>query len=300
MQRKFLRENGKAGLAALVILFVASFFVVTLGSGRAKAYVRPANPVMDYVPQDIGIYDTYCDNLEANDCRGCHGDRNAEAQRHQYTASAFAGCPDGCPLSPPDCLSACHNDPNNPQTITNDCIVCHPKTGLPDPHHESDPAHAGQCTACHETNLLVETRSVRTPFYYPTVYTDTPTPYSCENCHWPSGDVPHTPPSDWPMPIEANGPLMSPNIVLHPSKPYRPSDGTHHNVTWGVYTKCYDCHGNNPDNLNLDDTNPLLIRYCENCHSIDALHSIEAHTTAGHNLTADEKCIACHGDVPGS
>ena len=66
MQRKFLRENGKAGLAALVILFVASFFVVTLGSGRAKAYVRPANPVMDYVPQDIGIYDTYCDNTFCN------------------------------------------------------------------------------------------------------------------------------------------------------------------------------------------------------------------------------------------
>ena len=203
MQRKLLHENPKVGLAALVILVVAGFFVVTLGSGRAKAYVRPANPVMDYVPQYIGIYDTFLDNLEADDCRGCHGDRNAGAQRHQFTASAFAECPDGdgCPLSPPDCLTACHDDPNDPGDMTYDCIVCHPNTGTPDPHHQSDPAHAGQCTACHQTNLLVETRSVRTPFYYPTVYTNTPTPYSCENCHWPSGDVPHTPPPGCQCPL---------------------------------------------------------------------------------------------------
>jgi hypothetical protein len=307
----------------MVFIFVAAVFLITLGSAHGTIY-RPPNPVMDYVPQYIGIYDTYYGSFVANDCRVCHGNRNAGARRHQYTASAFADCPDGCPLSSSTCLTACHTDPDNPQNITYDCLVCHIENStelmvcsqsnyifcdtyedcppgetceLGDfgyPHHRSDLASSGQCTACHEPDLLVETRSVRTPYYYPKPYTPVPSPFTCENCHWPSGNVAHTPPPDWPKPIEANGPVFIPE--LNPSKPYRPLSGTHHEINGYAYPICTLCHGN--VHLDFDPENPLLIRYCENCHSIDSLHGIQEHVTAGHGLTAEEKCIACHGEMP--
>jgi hypothetical protein len=319
MKRKFLHRKVKAVVFPLVILFVV-FSLAILGF----AY-RPPNPVMNYVPQDIGIYDTYYSNLAADDCRACHGDRNAVAKRHQYSASAFADCPDGRLIPYPNCLSACHTDTGNPQNITYDCLVCHienntelkvcsesyyifcdtnedcpsGETCVPGdfgyPHHKSDLADSGQCTACHEPDLLVETQSVKTPYYYPKPYTSVPSPFTCENCHWPSGNTPHTPPPEWPKPIEANGPIII--GVRHPSKPYTPDNGTHHEIDGLVLPKCYNCHSNGPY-LDLDPDNPLLIRYCENCHSIDSLHGIQEHVTAGHGLTANEKCIACHGDMP--
>ena len=267
---------------------------------RAETY-RPPNPVMDYVPQYIGIYDTYYSYYVADDCRVCHGNRNAGAKRHQFTASAFANCPDGCPLSPQDCLSACHSFfPGDPESITYDCRECHIDGGIMGdlgfPHHRSDLANSGKCTACHRPDLLVETISVKSPSYYPTAYPFVPTPFTCENCHWPSGSTPHTPPPDWPKPIEAKGTVLT--GVLHESKPYRPLDGTHHEVQGKVYYQCFFCHANDPDSPTWDPANPLIIRFCENCHSKDSMHSIEEHTTAGHGLTIEQKCVACHGGMP--
>jgi hypothetical protein len=306
----------------IVFIFGAAVFLITLGFTQSTAFERPPNPVMNYVPQNIGIYDTYYDNFKESDCRVCHGDRNAEAIRHQYAGSAFAACPDGCPPSPPDCLTACHSDPSNPQSITDDCKECHIFGGIMGdlgfPHHMSDLAGSGQCTACHQPDLLVGTYSVRTPYFYPTPNTHTPTPFHCENCHWPSvnGNAPHQPPllSDWnswtglpkpttwpdslphPAPIEANGLVI--NYNLHPSKPYRPMDGTHHEINGYAYSNCFQCHANDPGPFHSDLDNPLLIRFCENCHSRDSLHSIQEHVTAGNGLTVQEKCIACHGGMP--
>lgn len=305
----------------IVFIFVAAFFLITLGSAQGTIY-RPPNPVMNYVPQNIGIYDTYYGNFKEFDCRACHGDRNAGAMRHQYAGSAFGACPDGCPLSPPDCLTACHSDPGNPQSITNDCRECHINGGIMGdlgyPHHRSDLAGSQLCTACHQPDLLVSTYSVRTPYFYPTASTHTPTPFHCENCHWPSGDAPHQQPSlaDWnlwtglpkpttwpdgqphPAPIEASGPVIT--FDLHPSKPYKPSDsGTHHMDFVGkVSPQCYLCHANDPGQPNWDPVDPLLIRFCENCHSRDSLHGIQEHVTAGNGLTVQEKCMACHGGMP--
>jgi len=283
----------------MVFIFVAAVFLITLGSAQGTIY-RPLNPVMDYVPQYIGIYDTYYSNFVANACRLCHGDRNAGAIRHQYAGSAFGACPDGCPLSPPDCLTACHTDLNNPLTITSDCKECHIDGGfmgdLGFPHHRSDLAYSDLCTACHQPDLLVGTYSVRTPYYYPTSNTHTPAPFSCENCHWPSGNTPHTAPPGWPKPIEANGPVFA--GVIHPSKPYSPMDGTHHEIDGDAYPQCYLCHANDPGEPTWDPYNPLLIRSCEKCHSRESLHGIQEHVTAGNGLTVQQKCIACHGGVP--
>jgi hypothetical protein len=72
--------------------------------------------------------------------------------------------------------------------------------------------------------------------------------------------------------------------------------GTHHEIDGDIAFNCSLCHGN--DSLYFDPDNPLLIRFCENCHSKNSLHGIEEHVTAGHGLTAEEKCIACHGGMP--
>lgn len=65
-----------------------------------------------------------------------------------------------------------------------------------------------------------------------------------------------------------------------------------------VAAACYDCHSNDPYNPSWNPESPLLIRYCENCHSKDSLHSIKDHVTEGQGYSAEEKCVACHGAVP--
>ena len=320
----------------IVFIFVAVVFLITLGSIQGTAYKRPPNPVMNYVPQNVGIYDTYYGNFKETDCRACHGDSEAVSNRHHYSALVFADCPDGCPLPLPNCLAVCHVEAYNPVTNpTGDCNVCHVDgTWIPIdvgygignlglPHHRSDLAGSGQCTACHEPSLLVEPKSVKPPFYYPVAYTHTPTPYNCENCHWPSGNAPEGPPLliDWnswiglpkpttwpdglshPAPIEANGPLLTGSVVAGDPAPtanklFRPNNGTHHEIDGRVvYAACWLCHAGDSDS-GWDPTNPLLIRYCENCHSKDSLHGIEDHVTTGQGLTVNQKCAACHGVVP--
>jgi hypothetical protein len=79
----------------------------------------------------------------------------------------------------------------------------------------------------------------------------------------------------------------------------------------GGYPRCQDCHGSNPDSdPDWDPENPVLIRYCENCHSVGTLHSIKEHTesrnvytvsnTLDSTVTGNEKCVGCHGDDLGT
>jgi hypothetical protein len=287
---------------------------------EAGAYIRPANPTMDYVPQNIGIYDTYYQNFYEPDCRVCHG--NSIAERHHMTQYALnSNC------------TFCHLDglQSEPEK---DCKVCHidggPVGDLGFPHHRSDLANSYQCNSCHL--YVVKIKTVAAPSYEPV--DTTPTPFSCENCHWPSGRLPHEPATydgniwkfcaDWfswessskptywpdglphPQPIEANGPVYSGTLG---ARPYTPIEGTHHVVTGKVFPKCFNCHGLNPSNLSWDPDNPYLIRFCENCHSMDSLHSIKEHVTTNtiytvggllnQTVTATEKCMACHsGKLP--
>jgi hypothetical protein len=211
-----------------------------------------------------------------------------------------------------------------------DCKLCHidggPIGDLGSPHHRSDLADSDQCNECHLE--VVETNSVEPPGHLPNF--TTPTPYACENCHWPSGLNPHEATTldgnaekfftDWqswqgkpkptislygynPQPIEANGPFLL-NWTLG-KKPYMPTSGTHHKVGGKVFQKCYNCHASAPyTEPDWDPTNPYLIRYCENCHSMDKLHSINEHVTTNNlytvgglrnqTVTAIEKCAACH------
>jgi hypothetical protein len=289
---------------ALLLICVAA---IVLGAvAAAGAYIRPANPTMDYVPQNIGIYDTYYSNFKETDCRYCHG--SSVAERHHGTEPALEG----------NC-GYCHAVPGDPTPPERDCKVCHvdggPYGDIGFPHHRSDLSDSDRCNQCHDPNLIDETNAIDTPNYEPSSIT--PTPYSCENCHWPSGNVPHGAPYqyDWekwtgypvptwwsdgtpdPQPIEANGPMFTgslfagglnlqrPTPWTMAAKPFQPMDGTHHEVAGNVYPKCYNCHASSPDSdASWDSDNPLLIRFCENCHTVRTLHnekSLAEHVTDG-------------------
>jgi hypothetical protein len=72
--------------SALLLVFVAFNFSVT--QGFAVVY-RPSNPVMDYVPQNIGIMDKTYPEFTEPDCRLCHG--TSTAVRHHNTEPALSG-----------------------------------------------------------------------------------------------------------------------------------------------------------------------------------------------------------------
>ncbi|MBW2109220.1 MAG: hypothetical protein JRI36_11235 [Deltaproteobacteria bacterium] len=76
-----------ASMLTLVLVMCGAGFV--LADGPTFPGIRPANPTMDFVPQNFGIYDTYYEFFRESDCRSCHGASTAE--RHHATEEAAAG-----------------------------------------------------------------------------------------------------------------------------------------------------------------------------------------------------------------
>ncbi|MBW1903493.1 MAG: hypothetical protein JRJ20_17985, partial [Deltaproteobacteria bacterium] len=70
-----------SGMLSVFLLFASAGTAFAYTGVLNEAYNRP-NPLMDYVPQEIGTYDTVYQNLSEGDCRGCHGDT---ADRHHNT-----------------------------------------------------------------------------------------------------------------------------------------------------------------------------------------------------------------------
>jgi len=279
-------------------------------------YNRP-NPSMDYVPQEIGIFDTvYWEHTEHN-CRACHG--NSTADRHHYTELVLKDrqcvvCHPPCTLGDPDC-------PNG-ITIKRDCRAseCHADidNGW---HHTTDMAAAENCIACHDPNLIEEITPFRDHEMYPPSVV-TPTPFSCENCHWDqalSPDPPEHPSTE--DHYDAWGNFIGDYVY---PKPIYSNFDTHHMQFQGyVVGQCAKCHSQDPGNPDWNPYNPELMRYCEICHSIRTLHIIGPHVSAtpgweavgfhvpgdpGYSscddvdptvyktFTADEQCLACHAD----
>src|SRR4030065_2802121 len=63
------------------LLYVTCFILLVLGIAgtvwaQSASYNRPM-PTMDYVPQELGIYDTMYNELTEQNCRECHGDSTA-------------------------------------------------------------------------------------------------------------------------------------------------------------------------------------------------------------------------------
>src|SRR3989304_425354 len=293
------------------LLFLCTAFVLaTTGLALALCtdYYRPA-PLMDYVSQEKGTYDISSGNLVEQDCRGCHGESTAD--RHHGTPMVVLEhqcltCHPQCTIGTPDC--------ENGATMHRNCLTsgCH-DTNDNGGHHTIDLKSANACTTCHNPNLVGEISPVIDFDTYPSQVDFFPTPFSCENCHWKQT-------------ITAKHYLNDGNS--DPDNPGHPSTYNHYDQ-WGNFIgfheypkpingnldthhigfECSACHLGDPNNLPCDD--PILIRYCERCHSIASLHSIGAHMAAsdGWEAVADpdgepslyrtfasnEKCMACHG-----
>jgi hypothetical protein len=176
---------------------------------------------------------------------------------------------------------------------------------LGNPHHKTDAAEAGQCNLCHDPNLVVEAYSVPPPAYAPGP--NTPTPASCENCHF--WDDPDNPMIHGIGHIETWGHY---GAGIHPHKlvlgfdPYNlPSMGTHEEINGVVYPQCALCHWSNPsDQWDTNPYNSRAIRFCENCHTRYLLHANSEHVNTNdiytvngapnQEITSNEKCLACH------
>ncbi|UCG80634.1 MAG: hypothetical protein JSV60_11925 [Desulfobacterales bacterium] len=282
----------KTLLFSAVAVLVAMMSVAT-ASALLDEWNRP-NPLMDYVPQELAIYDTRYDNLGELDCRACHGDSLAD--RHHYTEMVLRDrlctpCHEICDISQPDCDTGV--------VVIRDCTAsgCHswddvgqmdgssvPPNGW---HHNTDLSASENCVACHDRNVVAEI----TPFsgfqqYPPSVVT--PTPFSCENCHWGRAV------SDAQTGFD--GTLATDHLAGHPStfdhynqwdqfigyyeynKDILHNLDTHHMGEKGnVWSECYKCHANDPNDPSYDPYEPELIRYCEICHDVTTLHTIYEH-----------------------
>jgi hypothetical protein len=309
------------GFLSLGLIIAVLFIFVAVRTSRAlnANYNRP-HPLMDYVPQEIGIYDTLYGELTESDCRGCHG--NSLAERHHAT-----------PLVVKDHqCNACHGVlPDGGVSIIRNCTTsgCHGQNDLDTNgwHHNTDMSDSGSCVACHNPNLISEITPVRDLDLYPPSVV-TPTPFSCENCHWEQGCSPAqgadpTHPGH-PSTFNHYNDLGESIGFYEYSKSIYGNFDTHHMGFKGniVPFECYQCHAQNPQSPSWDPFDPQIIRSCEICHSIDTLHKIGPHvhntngwmatgfhTATGQDdpsdvdptvyttFTADQQCFGCHGDA---
>ena len=279
---------------------------ITWAATPCKDYNRP-NPLMDYVPQEIGIGDHLYTSLTTADCRVCHGTNLADRHHHSELALSQGLC------------TSCHGRKTTPPyvEIMPDCTAqgCHagadlgPLDELETPpngwHHYTLFSANDKCTACHDSDLIDHiSNDAYLPPDYPPPYI-LPTPFNCENCHW---EQPVADPNEW---NNGDGPPYPTGNEGHPSTyDHNPSPGynmygtstptipadeyheygrkiesnfnTHHMLFNGnVSTQCGLCHGHDPDDPSWDPANPELIRYCETCHNIATLHAIEPHVGTG-------------------
>jgi hypothetical protein len=268
----------KTFLFSAVTVIVAMMSVAT-ASALNDTWNRP-NPLMDYVPQEKGMYDTRYDRLTESDCRDCHGD--SLTARHHYA-----------PLGLARQCDACHDLISEPPGVIPiaDCMTggCHSwdDVYVNGWHHNTDLSAADNCVICHDPNLVAEI----TPFsgfqqYPPSVVT--PTPFSCEDCHWGQSVV--------DAHALFDGTLSTQALAGHPStydhkdewgqfigyheysKEIWGNHDTHHMGNRGYVTgMCDKCHANDPNGSEWDTDDPELIRYCEICHDVSTLHAIRTH-----------------------
>jgi hypothetical protein len=145
-------------------------------------------------------------------------------------------------------------------------------------------AAAENCTVCHDPNVVAEILPDVVSFaqYPPSVVT--PTPFSCENCHWGQNVVDAqsgfdgTPATDYLAghPSDFNHRNRWDQFVgyFEYEKEIVHNDYSHHMGEYGyVAGMCWKCHANDPNDPSYDPDDPELIRYCEICHDIRTLHA---------------------------
>ena len=281
---------------------------------------RPV-PLMDYVPQELGIFDGLYDSLGEADCRICHG--ASLADRHHLSEIVLSNpgyctpCHEVIPEDPGvvvinDCTTiGCHNANTNlgPRDGDNTPVTGDPFAGADEPngwHHDTNLSFVDQCIACHAPDVLDRVTDIAdlTP---PPPSIVSPSPFDCENCHWEQPVIPNT--IGWvygdtpdptfleaghPSTYDHNAPYEGYNMYGSQT-PGTPGDeyfeygkkiesnfDTHHMLWRGnVSPDCAQCHSMDEGQPSWDATNSELIRYCRTCHDIRSLHIIEPHVGPG-------------------
>jgi hypothetical protein len=318
VSRRFL-----LGLTFIGLLFAGTSEVLCALDGNHN---RP-NPYMDYVPQEVGMYDAGYQDLTETECRQCHGASLAGRHHNSDIVTRDRLC------------EPCHDIiPNPPGVLVyRNCVVdggtagCHSWTsasgGINGWHHETatwdDPKN---CVTCHNPRLITPIGEFRSLEQFPPQVVH-PTPFVCENCHW---DQRVTAGSPDPMdPSEAGHPSTFDhddqfgNFVGYfwYGRKIQANDDTHHVGSAANFTGyCEKCHSADPHDEIWDPANPELIRYCELCHGCLVLMTNPQHMNDSSNWEAvgfhapdpdteptgyrlfyeTEKCFACHpgGTVP--
>jgi hypothetical protein len=328
MGRKLFR-----GWAVAAILTVT---VPVLAWALNADYNRPL-PRMDYVPQEIGMYDTMYAELTEDQCRACHG--ASLGDRHHNTD--FVLVAGSC--------EPCHDliDEAPGVVVFRNCIVdegvvgCHSwdnaRLGINGWHHETASwDEPDSCVTCHNPNLVGPIRNFR-PFalYPPSVVT--PTPFSCENCHWeqvataPAGGDPFdNTTNEHPLDKNHYNVWGQPMGYFEYGTDIKGNYDTHHmGVNGNVASQCANCHFLDPNDPDWDPANPELIRYCQVCHDVGTLHTLKTlypgfpggalqphvgdyyawEATGFHDpdagdipstyrqFSANEQCFGCHADL---
>lgn len=233
----------------ILLLMTALLLVVGSGTAMAAAFTMPS------VPQDEGLYDTTWEFLSRPDCEQCHGSNLAD-RHHSIDYVKLEG----------NCYR-CHGLENDTiQPVPRECTVCHTDS----PHHKTVAAMGGQCTACHDPNVVSDFGSKPLPAYDASLIT--PAVADCRNCHATNLS------EDLPKPIFKPGPTDF-NDVSNPN--------THHYVQQaGV--DCANCHFGNVS---------VPVRDCEQCHDIGTLHTIKGHTVDENGNMLVERCQGCHSNL---
>jgi hypothetical protein len=317
-------------LGSVIVVLLLVFGASSALLAEYANYNRPS-PLMDYVSQEVGVYDTVYWELDETDCRHCHG--NSLVDRHHLTdiVVVYRLC------------TPCHEVIPEPPyvVIVRDCVTggCHSwdDVDLNGWHHNTDLSASGNCVACHDPDLITEITPIRSVITYPPSIV-TPLPFSCENCHWGQDSVAGQGPDNPGHPCTYDHYNLSGQFVgfYRYSDPIYSNFHTHHMGFKGsVSAGCYNCHSQDPHDPDWDPYNPELIRYCERCHSAESLHGIGPHlqdangweavgfhvpsgntqtrdldpvvyrtwdptgphapeTTDG--FSANEMCLGCHGD----
>ena len=262
-ENKMIRKGLIYLVTTLIILLLVSLAIATI----------PPPPA----DQSLGLYDTVFTGFTTEECKNeaCHGDENIPDRHHLLITEGY-----NCV----DLELGCHSLTDGIFDPFRNCSDCH----LISPHHVTEDAENFNCSECHGDFVDDYEDGHVIPNYAKTNITPNSSfKYindttglkigGCEACHEPDLDA-------------------DPQI--------RSNADTHHNLNGFSLNNCRLCHSSDgpeegtPGDPNLDVG--LDIRYCERCHGINSLHSIQyeddSTSGAGYGHIGDNwDCWGCHG-----
>lgn len=290
-------------------------FLMLAGMAATSFADAPPPPANQY----LGIPDGVFNNLQENDCRGCHNanppagipvDNTYLPDRHHALVGTIMPDPTAAPFGTPgdayECLD-CHLIEWNAATSSfelvvnfRDCLNCHAQgVGAPTVHHVTQLAQVGDCRACHgsfvDSLAYLEADGSVTPNpgqpdssadgkYVPEYPTSLVTPWPSGK---PNGDDTNTnflgtEPGNCNYCHDGVPILDANNILVGYEQDIYPNVSTHHSTGLGFdNNKCSWCH-------DLTADTGLAIRQCEECHTVATLHNIEF-DNAGDGIVPNEE-----------